>query len=337
MAGNAVLERDPLQQAPASKGTMERRFRFPMVPDGLYRFLLATVAALFCVVVLALVVTLVVKARPAFAHFGFGFLTGTTWNPVKAQYGALPFIIGTLETTAIAMVLAIPIGLGTALFLVHAVHPRLRAPLSTAVELLAAVPSVVFGLWALLVVAPWMRTIIEPDLAKITGGTGIFGGPQLGIGLLLAGLVLFVMVLPTMVAISRDVIAAVPTEEIEAAYALGATRWQVLWRVVLPSARVGLLGAVTLSTGRAMGETIAVTMVIGNSTAIAHSLFAPSATLSSVIANQFTEATEPFHLSSLIALGVVLLVVSVVVNAAARLLVHSVGRSKGGVSSVVLA
>jgi phosphate transport system permease protein len=280
------------------------------------------------------VVTLVIKARPAFAHFGFGFLTGTTWNPVKAQYGALPFIIGTLETTAIAMVLAIPIGLGTALFLVHAVHPRLRAPLSTAVELLAAVPSVVFGLWALLVVAPWARTIIEPDLAKITGGTGPFSGAQLGFGLLLAGLVLFVMVLPTMVAISRDVIASVPTEEIEGAYALGATRWQVLWRVVLPSARVGLLGAVTLSTGRAMGETIAVTMVIGNSTAIAHSLFAPASTLSSVIANQFTEATEPFHLSSLIALGVVLLVVSVVVNAAARLLVHSVGRS--GRSSVAL-
>jgi phosphate transport system permease protein len=305
---------------------MERRFRFPIVPDGLYRFLLAAVAAVFCIVMIALVVTLVIKARPAFAHFGFGFLTGTTWDPVHAKYGALPFIIGTLETTAIAMVLAIPIGLGTALFLVHAVHPRLRAPLSTAVELLAAVPSVVYGLWALLVVAPWARTIIEPDLAKITGSKGPFSGAQLGIGLLLAGLVLFVMVLPTMVAISRDVIASVPGEEVEGAYALGATRWQVLWRVVLPSARVGLLGAITLSMGRALGETIAVTMVIGNSTAIAHSLFAPAATLSSVIANQFTEATEPFHLSSLIALGVVLLAVSVVVNAGARLLVHSVGR-----------
>jgi phosphate transport system permease protein len=192
----------------------------------------------------------------------------------------------------------------------------------------------VYGLWALLVVAPWARTIIEPDLAKITGSKGPFSGAQLGIGLLLAGLVLFVMVLPTMVAISRDVIASVPTEEVEGAYALGATRWQVLWRVVLPSARVGLLGAVTLSMGRALGETIAVTMVIGNSTAIAHSLFAPAATLSSVIANQFTEATEPFHLSSLIALGVVLLAVSVVVNAVARLLVHSVGRQS--TSSVAL-
>jgi phosphate transport system permease protein len=297
-----------------------------VVPDSLYKTVLAAAAAVFCLLIVALVVTLVVQARPAFVHFGLGFLTGTNWDPVHVKYGALPFVIGTLETTAVAMVLAIPVGLGTALVLVHAVHPKLRAPLSTAIELLAAVPSVVYGLWALLVVAPWVRSIIEPNLAKITGGTGPFSGPQLGIGLLLAGLVLFVMVLPTMVAISRDVIASVPKEEVEGAYALGATRWQVLWRVVLPSARAGLLGAVTLSTGRALGETIAVTMVIGNSTAIAHSLFSPAATLSSVIANQFTEATEPFHLSSLIALGVVLLAVAVLVNAAARLLVRSVGR-----------
>jgi len=325
VAHQAVLEREPLGHARGSN-TTGGGLRLPVVSDGLYRASLAAVAALFCLLIVALVVTLVVQARPAFAHFGFGFLTGTAWDPVHVKYGALPFVIGTLETTAIAMVLAIPVGLGTALVLVHAIHPKLRAPLSTAVELLAAVPSVVYGLWALLVVAPWVRSIIEPDLARTTGGTGPFSGPQLGIGLLLAGLVLFVMVLPTMVAISRDVIASVPRDEVEAAYALGATRWQVLWRVVLPSARSGLLGAVTLSTGRALGETIAVTMVIGNSTAIAHSLFSPSATLSSVIANQFTEATEPFHLSSLIALGVVLLVIAMLVNAAARLLVRSVGR-----------
>jgi phosphate transport system permease protein len=291
-------------------------------------------AGLFCAVCVALVVTLVIEARPAFAHFGFSFLTGTTWDPVHVHYGALPFIIGTLETTAIAMVLVVPIGLGTALFLVHVLPPRARAPLGTAVELLAAVPSVVYGLWALLVVAPWVRTIIEPALAHITGGNGPFSGAQLGVGLLLAGLVLFVMVLPTMTAISRDVILAVPAEQIEAAYALGATRWQVLRRVVLPSARVGLLGAGTLAMGRALGETIAVTMVIGNSTTIAHSLFAPAATLASIIANQFTEATEPFHLASLIALGVVLLGVSIVVNTAARLLVRSVGNR--GTSSVAL-
>ncbi|MGO8862350.1 MAG: phosphate ABC transporter permease subunit PstC [Acidimicrobiales bacterium] len=307
----------------------KRRFRLPSVPDGLYRTVLAIVAGLFAVLLGALIVTLIDQSAPALRHFGIlNFVTGTTWDPVHIKYGALPFIIGTLETTAIAMVLAIPIGLGSALFLVHGVRGPVRAVLSTAVEMLAAIPSVVYGLWALLVLAPWMRTIIEPALASLTGGTGPFSGPQLGVGLLLAGVVLTVMVLPTMVAISRDVIAAIPSEQTEGAYALGATRWQVLWRVVVPSARSGILGAITLATGRALGETIAVTMVIGNSTAIAHSLFAPSATLASTIANQFTEATEPYHLSSLMALGLILLVISVIVNAAARLLVGSSFRRK---------
>ena len=318
------------------KGTAGRRFGLPAVPDRLFRAFLGILAALFCALCVALVVTLVIQARPAFAHFGiWSFVTGTTWDPVHAKYGALSFIIGTLETTAIAMVLAVPIGLGSALFIVHVLPHRLRSAVSTAVELLAAVPSVVYGLWALLVVAPWVRTLIEPALASITGGHGPFGGPQLGFGLLLAGLVLFVMVLPTMVAISRDVIAAVPNELVEGAFALGATRWQVLWRVVLPDARVGLLGAGTLATGRALGETIAVTMVIGNSTVLAHSLFSPAATLSSIIANQFTEATEPFHLSALIALGVILLVVAIVVNGGARLLVRSVGSRSASPGALV--
>jgi phosphate transport system permease protein len=180
-----------------------------------------------------------------------------------------------------------------------------------------------------------VRTIIEPGLASITGSTGPFSGPQLGVGLLLAGLVLFVMVLPTMVAISRDVIAAVPSEQVEGALALGATRWQVLWRVVVPSARTGLLGAITLSTGRALGETIAVTMVIGNSTTIANSLFSPAATLASAIANQFTEATEPYHLSSLMALAVILMAIAVIVNVAARLLVGSIGRQRSATAVAV--
>lgn len=318
------------------RGRAGRRWRLPPVPDRAYRVFLAVVALVFCALCVALVVTLILQARPTFAHFGvWNFVTSSTWDPVHVKYGALPFIVGTLETTAIAMVLAIPVGLGTALFIVHVLPSRLRIPVSTAVELLAAVPSVVYGLWALLVVSSWMRTVIQPALASITGSRGPFSGAHLGIGLLLAGLVLFVMVLPTVVAISRDVIAAVPADEVEGAFALGATRWQVLWRAVLPSARVGLLGAITLATGRALGETIAVTMVIGNSPSFAHSLFSPAATLASIIANQFTEATEPFHLSSLIALGVVLLVVAVIVNALARLLVRSVGGQRGS-SSVVL-
>jgi len=293
------------------------------VPDGAYRGALGAVAALFAILLVVFVVSLVMQARPAFAHFGLSFLTSTKWDPVHIHYGMIVFLVGTLETTAIAMVIAVPIGLGCALALAFGVPQRLRVTLGTAVELLAAVPSVVYGLWGLLIVAPWVRTIIEPALAKITGGHGPFSGSQLGVGLLLAGLILAIMVLPTMVAISRDVLMAVPEVEIEGAFALGATRWQVMRRVVVPSARTGILGATTLATGRALGETIAVTMVIGNTDHLAHSLFGTTQTMASLIANEFTEATEPFHLSALIAVGVLLLVVAVVVNLAARLLLRS--------------
>ncbi len=310
---------------PSRPGTPGRLRRLLVVPDGAYRVGLATVAAVFALLLLAFVTSLVVQARPAFAHFGFGFLTGTKWDPVHGHLGALTFVVGTLETTMIAMVIAVPIGLGTALALAYALPRRLQAPLSMGVELLAAVPSVVYGLWGLLVVAPAVRTVLEPALAKLTGGHEPFGGIQEGIGLLLAGLILSIMVLPTLVAISRDVLIAVPHEQVEGAYALGATRWQVLRRVVVPHARAGLLGATTLATGRALGETIAVTMVIGNTVSFAHSLFAPTATMASVIANEFTEATEPFHLSALVAVAVILLGVAILVNVTARLLVRSVG------------
>ena len=294
--------------------------------------MLAGAGLVFVALLVGFVVDLVVQARPAFAHFGVGFITGTQWNPVTGHYGALPFIVGTLETTLIAMVLAIPIGLGAALALSHLLPPRTRVVLGGAVELLAAIPSVVYGLWGLLVLAPFTRSVIEPAVAFVFGHAGPGSGAEIGIGLLLAGLILAIMVLPTMVAISRDVLAAVPADQVEGALALGATRGQVLWRVVVPHARAGLLGAVTLATGRALGETIAVTMVIGNTPAFAHSLFDTGATMSSIIANQFTEATEPFHLASLIAIAVLLLVVAALVNVAARLLVRSVGRSRAAIA-----
>lgn len=303
-----------------------RRF---VVPDRAYRAILGTAGGLFAALLVAFVVSLALQARPALAHFGFSFLTGSKWDPLHVHLGALPFVVGTLETTAIAMVLAVPIGLGAAITLAYLLPSKLRAPLSVAVELLAAVPSVVYGLWGLLVVAPWVRSYIEPVLGDIGGHSGPVAGAQIGIGLLLAGLILFVMVLPTMTAISRDVLAAVPTEQIEGAQALGATRWQVLRRVVVPGARSGILGASTLAVGRAMGETIAVTMVIGNTPAFAHSLFSPGATMASVIANEFTEATEPYHLSALFAVSLLLLVVAVVVNVVARLLVRTVGGQRG--------
>lgn len=298
--------------------------RRPTVPDGLYRALLGAAVVVFLALLLSLAADLVYQAAPAFAHFGFAFITGTQWNPVTTSYGALPFIAGTLETTAIAMIIAIPIGLGTALSLAYLLPQRLRLVLGTAVELLAAVPSVIYGLWGLLVVAPWSRTIIEPVIGFIFGHSGPASGPEIGIGLLLAGIILAVMVLPTMTAISRDVLMAVPSDQIEGALALGATRWQTLSRVVVPHARTGLLGATTLSIGRAFGETMAVAMIIGNTPSLAHSLFAPAATMASIIANQFTEAVEPFELQSLIAIAVLLLVMSLLVNIAARLLVRSV-------------
>ena len=315
-------------------GTVGRAHRRPAVPNGLYRVGLSVAAGLFVAVLVAFLLDLVVQARPAFSHFGFGFITGTQWNPVTAHYGALPFIVGTLETTAIAMVLTIPIGLGAALSLSHLLPSRARAVLGTAVEMLAAIPSVVYGLWGLLVLAPFARTVIEPAIGFVFGHKGPASGAEIGVGLLLAGLILFVMVLPTMVAISRDVLVAVPTEQIEGALALGATKGQVLTRVVIPDARAGLLGAITLAMGRALGETMAVTMVIGNTPAFAHSLFGTTATMSSIIANQFTEATAPFQLASLIAIAVLLLVVAALVNVVARLLVRSVGRSVAAIAVI---
>ena len=254
----------------------------------------------------------------------------------EGHYGLLPFILGTIETTAIALVLAVPIGLGTAIALAHLVPERWRPPLSTAVELLAAVPSVVYGLWGLLVLAPVFRSTVEPFLTSVLGWTGLFNGPNDGVGLLLAGVILFIMVLPTMVAISRDVLAVVPTDQVEGAMALGATRWQVLRKVVVPGARTGILGAFTLAMGRALGETVAVALVIGNSPFIAHSLKAPAATLASLIVNDFGEAaagsTEP---GRSVRGGTGTMVIGIAVNALSRVLVRSTAR--GTAASVAVA
>ncbi len=283
-------------------------------------------AAVFAGLVGWFLVALVVQARPAFSTLGFSWIFHKDWNPSRHQFGLLPFILGTLETTAIALVLAVPIGLGTALSLAYLVPHRLRPGLSTAVELLAAVPSVVYGLWGLVVLAPLNREYLEPFLTSVLGWTGLFNGPDQGVGLLLAGVILFVMILPTMVAISRDVLATVPNEQVEGATALGATRWQVLRKVVVPGARTGLLGAFTLATGRALGETVAVALVIGNTPFIAHSVKSPAATLPSLIVNNFGEAAGT-ELSALFGAGLVLLVIGVTVNALARTLVRSTART----------
>jgi phosphate transport system permease protein len=296
--------------------------------------LLAAMGAIFVGLVAWFIISMIVQARPAFSTLGFSWIIQKTWDPTHNKYGLLPFILGTVETTAIAMVLALPIGLGTALALAYLVPHRVRQGLSSAVELLAAVPSVVYGLWGLIVLAPLFREDVEPFLTSILGWTGLFNGPNEGVGLLLAGIILFVMVLPTMVAISRDVLAVVPSEQVEGAMALGATRWQVLRKVVVPGARTGILGAFTLATGRALGETVAVALVIGNSPYIAHSVKSTASTLPALIVNNFGEATGT-ELSALFGAGLVLLLIGVTVNAVARVLVRSAARS--GAASMAVA
>ena len=303
-----------------------RRLR---LPDNGYRWILGVAAAVVAGLTAWFLVSLVVQAWPAFDTLGFSWIFGKTWNPSHGAYGLLPFILGTFEVTAIAVVLAVPIGLGTALALGYLVPERTRGALSTTVELLAAVPSVVYGLWGLIVLAPLFREYVEPFLTSVLGWTGLFDGPNQGVGLLLAGVILFVMILPTMVAISRDVLVVVPDEQVEGAMALGATRWQVLRKVVVPGARTGLLGAFTLATGRALGETVAVALVIGNSPYIAHSIKSPAATIPSLIVNNFGESTGT-ELAVLFAAGLVLLVIGIAVNSVARWLVWSTAGSTAG-------
>jgi phosphate transport system permease protein len=286
--------------------------------------------------VLLLVVLIATKmadsARPAIARFGLGFLTGTTWDPVAGRFGALPFVYGTLLTSALALLLGGPVALGAALFLAELAPAWLRRSTSALVELLAAIPSVVYGLWGIFVLAPLLRTTAEPFLAATLGFLPFFQGTAYGVGFLAGGVILAIMIVPTIAAVSRDVIRAVPMDQREAMLALGATRWETIRGVVLPIARPGILGGVMLGLGRALGETMAVTMVIGNRPEISLSLFAPGYTMAAVIANEFTEATYELYLSALLEIGLVLFLVTVLVNAAARLLVWRMAGRPGGIS-----
>jgi phosphate transport system permease protein len=262
--------------------------------------------------------------------FGPAFLVSSSWNPVTGQFGALPMIYGTVVSSFIAIALASVIGIGSATYLAEFAPRRIADPLAALIELLAAVPSVVYGLWGLFVVVPIFRQYIDPFLQAYFGYIPLFSGPIYGVGLLTAGIVLAIMILPTVSAISRDVIRAVRRDQREAGMALGSTKWETTWRIVLPAARTGIFGACVLALGRALGETIAATMVIGNKPVIAASLFSPSYTLSSVIANEFTEATTDLYISSLVELGLLLFVLSFIVNGFARLLVNSVfARNEG--------
>jgi len=294
------------------------------VHDG-FRTAVSVVASASPAILVLIVLTLLQQAQPALHQFGVGFLWGTDWNPVADNFGALPAIFGTVATSFIALALAIPVGVAVALVLAEQGQTTLRGLLGTGIELLAAIPSVVYGIWALYVLAPWVYEHIEVPISDHVTFIGWLSDPAVR-GLFNAALVLAVMILPTLSAISRDVIRAVPRGLKENAIALGATWWETNWRVILPSARAGIFGAVILALGRALGETIAVTMVIGNQYVIPHSIFQPAYTLASVIANEFTEATGTLYPAALVELGLVLILVTLVVNVFALILVRSTSR-----------
>lgn len=292
--------------------------------DG-FKWVVGAVAALVPALMILITLTLWQKAEPAIAQFGLRFVVGTAWNPVTDEFGALPAIFGTLATSLMALALAVPVGVAVAVVLVEPGQTRIRGVIGIGIELLAAIPSVVYGIWALYVLAPWVYEHIETPISERAPNVGLFSDPAPR-GLLTAALVLAVMILPTLTAVSREVIRAVPRGLKENAIALGATWWETMWRVVLPSARAGIFGATILALGRALGETIAVTMVIGNAYVIPHSIFQPAYTLSAVIANEFSEATGSIYPAALIELGLILIVVTLIVNVFALILVRSTSR-----------
>jgi phosphate transport system permease protein len=294
--------------------------------DEVARLITLAFASVILLVTVGLVYELWVTSSLPRHQFGFGFLTSSLWNPVSGQFGALPFIYGTVITSAIALLIAVPLGVGAAIFLSELAPPRISGTFTFFIELLAAVPSVIYGLLAIFTLVPLMRDYVEPFLKKTLGYLPVFSGAIYGFGYLTAGVILAIMTLPFIISISREALLEVPTEQREAALALGATRWESTWHAVVPYARLGIFGSIFLGLARALGETMAVTMVIGNDPSIHASLFAPGYTIAAVIANEFTEATGDLYLQSLVELGLVLFLLTIVINAMARLLIIATTR-----------
>ncbi len=301
-----------------------------LVYERVFRGATLTAAALVLMILGGVVLSLVRGSWPALSHFGVSFVTREIWNPVTDEFGALAAIYGTVVTSIIAMVLAVPAGFGIALFLTELCPPLLKRPIGIAVELLAAVPSIIFGIWGLFVLAPLLQRHVQPwlieNLGALPGIGKLFVGPPYGIGVLTAGFVLAIMVLPFIAATMRDVFDTVPPMLKESGYGLGATTWEVIWHVVVPHSRVGIVGGIMLGLGRALGETMAVTFVIGNAHRISSSLLAPGTTISSSIANEFTEAVGDLYTSSLIALGLLLFLITFSVIAAAQTMLRRIQR-----------
>jgi phosphate transport system permease protein len=296
--------------------------------DSVLKSIMAAAALVVVGLLVALGVELASGSGLSVNAFGFSFLPGTTWDPVHSIFGALPFIFGTLVTSALALLIGLPISLGVAIFLSEKVKGRRTAGylLGTIIELLAAVPSVIYGLWGLFFLSPLLRVYVEGPLNKYLGFIPSFSGTPFGLDFFTAGVILSVMIIPTVSAVSRDVLNAVPNSQREAMYSLGGTDWEVIRKSVLPYARSGIFGATILGLGRAVGETMAVTMVIGNTPRITASLFSGGYTLPAVIANEFTEATSPLYLSALVELGLILFFVALAINVSARFLVWRMTR-----------
>jgi phosphate transport system permease protein len=310
-----------------------RRLRSAPWADKGFEWLTRIFAFLVFSMLLAILATLVAGSQPSIQKFGLSFIWSSDWDPVKEQFGALVPIYGTLVTSAIAMVIGVPVSFGIALFLTELSPGWLKRPLGTAIELLAAIPSIIYGMWGLFVFAPLFQTYLQPALINSLGNVPFFGalfeGPPIGIGMLSAGLILSIMVIPFITAVMRDVFEIVPPMLKESAYGLGATTWEVVWRVVLPYTKVGVIGGVMLGLGRALGETMAVTFVIGNAHRLAASLNAPGNSIASALANEFTEAVGDVYFSALIELGLILFLITTIVLALSKLLLMRLARSEG--------
>lgn len=284
-------------------------------------------------VIIAIIISLIIGAWPALKKFGFGFLSSTAWNPVTEEFGALVSIYGTLLTSAIAMAIGVPVSFGIALFITELCPVWLKRPIGIAIELLAAIPSIIYGMWGLFILAPLFGDYVEPWFTNHFGDIpllgALFSGPPMGIGVATAGIILAIMVIPFMAAVMRDMFEVVPAVLKESAYGIGATTWEVIYKVVLPYTKIGVVGGIMLGLGRALGETMAVTFVIGNANRINASLFMPGNTISSSLANQFTEAVGEIYTSSLIALGLILFLITFIVLALAKLLLYRLSKQEG--------
>ena len=297
------------------KSSSNKELRWLFNKDRAFKGFTALLALILLLLVIGIFFKLILSSRLSFGAFGFKFLTSSVWDPVKGIFGALPFIWGTFVSATLALCFALPLSIGIAIFLSELSPLWMRQPVSFIIDLLAAIPSVIYGFWGLFVLAPVMQIYIEPALGKYLGFLPLFKGYPLGVGMLTGSIIVAIMIMPTISSISREVLATVPKHQKEAALAIGMTKWEAIWKVMLPYGRSGIVASVILGYGRALGETMAVAMVIGNTHQISLSLFDPASTIASVIANEFTEATNELYLSSLVELGLVLFAITLILNA----------------------